>query len=113
MALDRLCITDLAVTVADARFMKPLDKDLIRSLAIESDVLVTVEEGSVGGFGSHVLQFLTDDGLLDNGTLRVRSMVIPDIWIEQGPQKDQVYFHRIYTLFPFDTISYYFLSFEL
>jgi 1-deoxy-D-xylulose-5-phosphate synthase len=80
---------DVAVTVADARFMKPLDEDLIRSLANESDVLVTVEEGSKGGFGDHVLHFLAQDGLLDRGTLRARTMVIPDIWIEAGPIKDQ------------------------
>ena len=81
--------SDVAVTVADARFMKPLDQDLLRKLATESDILLTIEEGSIGGFGSQVLQFLTDDGLLDNGTVKVRSMVIPDIWIEAGPQKDQ------------------------
>lgn len=80
---------DVAVTVADARFMKPLDEDLIRTLANESDVLVTVEEGSKGGFGDHVLHFLTQEGLLDRGTLRARTMVIPDIWIEAGPIKDQ------------------------
>jgi 1-deoxy-D-xylulose-5-phosphate synthase len=80
---------DVAVTVADARFMKPLDEDLIRTLANESDVLVTVEEGSKGGFGDHVLHFLAKEGLLDRGTLRARTMVIPDIWIEAGPIKDQ------------------------
>lgn len=80
---------DVSVTVADARFMKPLDEELIRKLAIESDVLLTIEEGSVGGFGSHVLQFLTNEGLLDNGTLKARSMVIPDVWIEAGSQKEQ------------------------
>jgi 1-deoxy-D-xylulose-5-phosphate synthase len=81
---------DVAVTVADARFMKPLDEEMIRKLAIESDVMVTVEEGSKGGFGDHVLHFLSEDGLLDRGTLRVRTMVIPDIWIEAGPIKDQL-----------------------
>jgi len=80
---------DIGVVVADARFMKPLDKELIKLLATQSDILITIEEGSIGGFGSHVLHFLSDNGLLDNGTLKVRSMVIPDIWIEQGPQKDQ------------------------
>lgn len=80
---------DVGVIVADARFMKPLDEDLLKLLATQSDVLITVEEGSIGGFGSHVQQFLCDQGLLDNGTLKMRSMVIPDIWIEQGPQKDQ------------------------
>lgn len=69
--------------------MKPLDENLLRNLAIESDVMITIEEGSIGGFGSHVLHFLTNDGLLDYGTLKFRSMVIPDEWIEAGPQKDQ------------------------
>jgi 1-deoxy-D-xylulose-5-phosphate synthase len=80
---------DIAVAVADARFMKPLDEELVRSLAVNSDVLVTVEEGSKGGFGDAVLHFLTEDGLMDNGALKVRTMVIPDIWIEAGPQTDQ------------------------
>lgn len=62
---------DVAVTVADARFMKPLDEGLIRQLALESDVLITVEEGAVGGFGCHVLNFLSNQGLLDHGTLKV------------------------------------------
>ena len=80
---------DIGVTVADARFMKPLDQKLIIELATQSDVLLTIEEGSVGGFGSHVQHFMCESGLLDRGTVRMRSMVIPDIWIEQGPQKDQ------------------------
>jgi 1-deoxy-D-xylulose-5-phosphate synthase len=80
---------DLSVAVADARFMKPLDEDLVRNLAVNSNMLVTVEEGSKGGFGDAVLHFLAEDGLLDNGTLKARTMVIPDIWIEAGPQKDQ------------------------
>ena len=80
---------DVAVTVADARFMKPLDEDLLRELANESDVLVTVEEGSKGGFGDHVLHFLSDEGLLDRGTLRARTMVIPDGWIEAGTIMEQ------------------------
>ena len=80
---------DTAFTVADARFMKPLDEDLVRQLARESDVLLTIEEGSKGGFGAHVLHFLTDEGLLDGGSLRFRSMYIPDIWIETGTQKEQ------------------------
>merc|ERR1711968_172249 len=80
---------DVSVTVADARFMKPLDEQMIGQLATENDVLITVEEGSAGGFGSHVQNFLCNEGYLDNGTLRKRAMVIPDIWIEQGPQKDQ------------------------
>jgi len=80
---------DTSVTVADARFMKPLDEDLIRSLAQQHEVLITVEEGSKGGFGAHVLHFLVDSGLMDNTNLKVRTMYIPDIWIEAGTQKEQ------------------------
>jgi 1-deoxy-D-xylulose-5-phosphate synthase len=80
---------DVSVTVADARFMKPLDEEMISMLAKESDILVTVEEGSKGGFGDAVMHFLTNEGMLDNGKLRTRTMVIPDIWIEQGPIPDQ------------------------
>ena len=80
-AADQLAAMGLSTTVADARFMKPLDKDLIARLAKEHEVLVTIEEGSVGGFGSHVLQHLAETGLLDGG-LKVRSMVLPDVFIE-------------------------------
>lgn len=80
---------DVAVTVADARFMKPLDEELVLGLAEKNDVLLTVEEGSRGGFGAVVLELLADRGVLDKGTVRVRSMVVPEIWIEAGPQKDQ------------------------
>jgi 1-deoxy-D-xylulose-5-phosphate synthase len=69
--------------VADARFLKPLDKDLVRRLASSHEVLITIEEGSVGGFGSHVLQCLAEDGLLDRG-LKVRAMVLPDRFIDHG-----------------------------
>ena len=69
--------------------MKPLDESLIEQLALSHQVLVTIEEGSSGGFGDAVVRHLNSKGLLDAGALRVRSMVIPDIWIEQGPQKDQ------------------------
>jgi len=79
----------LGVTVADARFMKPLDVDLIRQLADENSVLITVEEGSIGGFGDHVLHFLALDGALDEGKLKVRPMVLPDIYIEAGTQHEQ------------------------
>src|SRR6195952_1518670 len=70
-------------TVADARFAKPLDHDLIRQLASHHEVLIIIEEGAVGGFASHVLQFLATEGLLDNG-LKIRSLVMPDIWMEQA-----------------------------
>ncbi|AMM83789.1 1-deoxy-D-xylulose-5-phosphate synthase [Martelella sp. AD-3] len=73
----------LSTTVADARFAKPLDRDLIRQLAAHHEVLVTIEEGAAGGFGAHVIQFLANEGLMDGG-LRVRQMVLPDIWMEQA-----------------------------
>lgn len=73
----------LSTTVADARFAKPLDEALILRLAREHEVLVTVEEGSVGGFGSHVLHLLAREGLLDGG-LKVRSLTLPDIFQEHG-----------------------------
>jgi 1-deoxy-D-xylulose-5-phosphate synthase len=81
-AADQLAALGLPATVADARFAKPLDHDLIKTLAREHEVLITIEEGSVGGFGSHVLKFLSDEGLFDNG-LKVRSMVLPDLFIDQ------------------------------
>jgi 1-deoxy-D-xylulose-5-phosphate synthase len=79
----------LAVTVADARFMKPLDVDLVRKLAKDNSVLITVEEGSIGGFGDHVLHFLSLDGLLDEGNLKFRPMVIPDTLFEAASQHEQ------------------------
>ena len=79
----------LGVTVADARFMKPLDVDLVRQLADEHSVLITVEEGSIGGFGDHVLHFLSLDGALDDGKLKFRPMVIPDTYFEAASQYQQ------------------------
>ncbi|GAA0139052.1 transferase [Lithospermum erythrorhizon] len=79
----------LRLTVADARFCKPLDHALIRSLAKSHEVLITVEEGSIGGFGSHVAQFLALDGLLD-GNLKWRPMVLPDRYIDHGAPADQL-----------------------
>lgn len=81
-AADMLAAQGYSTTVVDARFAKPLDEDLIRRLSLEHELLITVEEGSVGGFGSHVLQFLANTGLLDKG-IKVRSMVLPDIFIDQ------------------------------
>jgi 1-deoxy-D-xylulose-5-phosphate synthase len=81
-AADQLAALGLSTTVADARFMKPLDTDLIRHLAQSHEVLVTIEEGSIGGFGSHVLQYLSDNGLLDHG-LKVRAKVMPDCFVDQ------------------------------
>jgi 1-deoxy-D-xylulose-5-phosphate synthase len=79
----------LGVTVADGRFMKPLDVDLVRQLADEHSVLITIEEGSIGGFGDHVLHFLTLDGLMDDGNLKFRPMVIPDTYFEAATQYEQ------------------------
>ncbi|MBJ7534930.1 1-deoxy-D-xylulose-5-phosphate synthase [Rhodomicrobium vannielii ATCC 17100] len=82
-AADKLAAMGLSTTVADARFAKPLDLDLIRQLARHHEVLVTVEEGSCGGFGSQVLEFLARDGLLDHG-LKVRPLTLPDTYIDHG-----------------------------
>ena len=80
-AADQLAALGLSATVADARFAKPLDIDLLRQLAAHHEALVTIEEGSIGGFGSFVLHQLAEDGLLDRG-LRVRAMVLPDAFID-------------------------------
>ncbi|KAL2606055.1 hypothetical protein AAZV13_09G160800 [Glycine max] len=79
---------DISVTVADARFCKPLDTDLIKLLGKEHEFLLTVEEGSIGGFGSHVSHFLSIVGLLD-GPLKWRPMMLPDRYIEHGSPQDQ------------------------
>src|ERR1700726_2485442 len=81
-AAETLASHGLTTTVADARFAKPLDVDLVLRLAREHEVLITIEEGSIGGFGSFVLQTLAEHGVLDRG-LKVRSMVLPDIFIDQ------------------------------
>ncbi|MGO9428536.1 1-deoxy-D-xylulose-5-phosphate synthase [Rhodoblastus sp.] len=81
-AADLLAAQGVSTTVADARFAKPLDVDLLRRLASSHEVLITIEEGSIGGFGSFVMQQLAEDGFLDKG-LRVRSMVLPDIFLNQ------------------------------
>lgn len=79
----------VSVTVADARFMKPLDRDLIKKLATEHDILITIEEGSIGGFGDHVLHFMALEGMLDDGIVKFRPMVLPDRFIEHGSQSEQ------------------------
>jgi 1-deoxy-D-xylulose-5-phosphate synthase len=81
-AAKELAALGLSATVADARFAKPLDAELVTRLAREHEVLVTIEEGSVGGFGAYVLQTLSDQGLLDKG-LRIRCMMLPDRFIDQ------------------------------
>ena len=75
------------ITIIDARFAKPLDEKLIMEVANNHEVLISIEEGSVGGFGSHVMQFLSDRGVFDKG-LKFRSMILPDIFIDQDtPEK--------------------------
>jgi 1-deoxy-D-xylulose-5-phosphate synthase len=81
-AADELAALGLSATVADARFAKPLDTDLVLRLAREHEVLVTIEEGAIGGFGSYVLQALAEAGALDRG-LQVRCMVLPDVFLDQ------------------------------
>jgi 1-deoxy-D-xylulose-5-phosphate synthase len=81
-AADELAGFGLPTTVADARFAKPLDTDLVLRLAREHEVMITIEEGSIGGFGSYVLQTLAETGTLDRG-LKLRTMVLPDIFIDQ------------------------------
>ena len=86
-AADTLAGMGLSTTVADARFAKPLDRALLRQLADRHEVLITIEEGSIGGFGSFVLHALSEDGLLDGG-LKVRSLVLPDVFIDHDkPEK--------------------------
>jgi 1-deoxy-D-xylulose-5-phosphate synthase len=80
-AADELAAHGLSATIADARFMKPLDEELVLKLARDHEILITIEEGAVGGFGSHVMQYLTDHGMLDGG-LRMRSMILPDVFLD-------------------------------
>ncbi|WP_299825219.1 1-deoxy-D-xylulose-5-phosphate synthase [uncultured Roseobacter sp.] len=86
-AAEALTARGIRPTVADARFAKPLDRDLILQLAADHDALITIEEGAVGGFGSHVAQLLADEGVFDTG-LKYRSMVLPDIFIDQASPAD-------------------------
>src|SRR5210317_1727085 len=85
-ASENLRARGISPTIADARFAKPLDRDLIMGLASSHDVIITIEEGAVGGFGSHVLQLLVDEGSLDTG-LKVRTMQFPDVFIDQASPK--------------------------
>ena len=86
-AADALSGKGIQPTIADARFAKPLDRDLILRLARDHEVLITIEEGAVGGFGSHVAQLLADAGVFDRG-LKFRSMVLPDTFIDQASPAD-------------------------
>ncbi|MGD9861908.1 MAG: 1-deoxy-D-xylulose-5-phosphate synthase [Pseudodonghicola sp.] len=88
-AAETLSTRGIDPTVADARFAKPLDRDLILRLAAGHEALITIEEGSVGGFGSHVAQLLADEGVFDRG-LKFRTMVLPDIFIDQA-SPEQMY----------------------
>jgi 1-deoxy-D-xylulose-5-phosphate synthase len=81
-AASELASYGLSATVADARFAKPLDQDLVLRLAREHEVLITIEEGAIGGFGTQVLHWLAEQGVLDGG-LKVRSMILPDLFIDQ------------------------------
>jgi 1-deoxy-D-xylulose-5-phosphate synthase len=86
-AADILSAKGLSTTVVDARFAKPLDKDLIRQLARHHECLITVEEGAMGGFGAFVLQFLASEGALDSG-LKIRTLTLPDIFQDHDkPEK--------------------------
>ena len=86
-AADELSASGLSTTVADARFAKPLDQDLVRRLAREHEVLVTVEENAIGGFATQVLDFLARDGLLEHG-LKIRTLVLPDTFTDHAkPEK--------------------------
>jgi 1-deoxy-D-xylulose-5-phosphate synthase len=86
-ARESLAARGLAPTVADARFAKPLDRDLILRLVREHEALITVEEGAIGGFGSHVAQLLAEAGVFDRGYC-FRSMVLPDVFIDQSSPED-------------------------
>ncbi|MEN8893161.1 1-deoxy-D-xylulose-5-phosphate synthase [Planktotalea arctica] len=86
-ACDALAAKGITPTIADARFSKPLDRDLILQLASDHDALITIEEGAIGGFGSHVAQLLAEEGVFDTG-LKYRSMVLPDIFIDQSDPRD-------------------------
>ncbi|MBV1926285.1 MAG: 1-deoxy-D-xylulose-5-phosphate synthase [Rhodobacteraceae bacterium] len=86
-AAEALAARGITPTIADARFAKPLDRDLILELAADHEALITVEEGAVGGFGSHVAQLLADEGVFDSG-LKYRSMVFPDEFLDQSSPAD-------------------------
>jgi len=88
-AAEMLRADGITATVVDARFCKPLDRDLLRRIAKEHAALISIEEGAIGGFAAHVMQFLATDGLLDH-SLKFRPMTLPDRWIEHGSYEDQI-----------------------
>ena len=85
-ASEKLNLKGIECTIVDARFAKPLDEKLIIEVATNHEVLISIEEGSIGGFGSHVMQLLSDRGVFDTG-LKFRSMILPDIFIDQDTPK--------------------------
>jgi len=87
-AADELASLGWSSTIADARFAKPIDESLILNLARDHEVLITIEEGSIGGFASHVMQFLANKGLFDRG-LKFRAMTLPDIFIDHDKPEIQ------------------------
>ena len=87
IAAETLALQGITPTIADARFAKPLDRDMILKLAAEHEVLITIEEGAIGGFGSHVAQLLAEAAVFDTG-LKFRSMVLPDTFIDHASPAD-------------------------
>jgi 1-deoxy-D-xylulose-5-phosphate synthase len=87
-AAQDLAAYGLSTTVADARFAKPLDTDLVNRLVHEHEVVITVEEGAIGGFGSHVLYHLAMSGTIDHG-LKIRTMVLPDVFLDHDSPQAQ------------------------
>jgi 1-deoxy-D-xylulose-5-phosphate synthase len=77
----------LSCTIADARFAKPLDAELIKDLSKNHELMITIEEGSSGGFGAHVLMHLAEQGILDDG-FKIRNLYLPDTFIQQGDASD-------------------------
>jgi 1-deoxy-D-xylulose-5-phosphate synthase len=86
-AAESLAARGITPTIADARFAKPLDQEMILGLAADHEALITIEEGAIGGFGSHVAQLLAENGVFDNG-LKYRSMVLPDTFIDHASPED-------------------------
>ncbi len=97
-ASEKLSLKGIECTIVDARFAKPLDEKLIMEIATNHEALITIEEGSIGGFGSHVMQLLSDRGVFDTG-LKFRSMILPDIFIDQDTPE------RMYELAGLDNLS--------
>lgn len=87
IAAETLALQGITPTIADARFAKPLDRDMILKLAADHEVLITIEEGAIGGFGSHVAQLLAEEAVFDTG-LKFRSMVLPDTFIDHASPAD-------------------------